>query len=418
MTKSIAKTRNKFNGKILIMSVDVGKDLNFGYGRIPNGEDMKIFSFANTYAGYTDFLAKAIAFKEAHGLESIKVGLESTGVYGGPFIYFLHERDIQTVLVNPFHTKRLKELEGNSPNKTDKKDPKVIASIVELGHYLKVVLPEGVSAELRSLAHARERCLVRCNSLVNQLHDLTYYLFPEFLTVMKDVTLKSSRYLLEKMPLPTDIVTYGIESLTGILRKVSHGKLGEERAKALYASAIHSVGVREGQSSIVFEIHMILRMLQAQYDIIEELEEKMADNLKQIPYATSLLSLKGAGEVTVAGLVGEFGDFTQFRTQREVLKFVGFDLYEISSGRHKGQRHISKRGRSLARKLLYFSAINTVRKNGIMRAYYEQHLKTGMKKNKALIAVARKLLGIMFALVRENTLYVENYQASQYRKAA
>lgn len=47
------------------------------------------------------------------------------------------------VQVNPMHPKRLKELQGNSPNKTDRKDPKVIAHIITLGHALTVVIPEG-----------------------------------------------------------------------------------------------------------------------------------------------------------------------------------------------------------------------------------------------------------------------------------
>ena len=48
-------------------------------------------------------------------------------------------------------------MRGNSPNKTDEKDPQVIADIIELGNYLTVVIPEGTSAELRRLTQARER---------------------------------------------------------------------------------------------------------------------------------------------------------------------------------------------------------------------------------------------------------------------
>jgi transposase len=93
-----------------------------------------------------------------------------------------------------------------------------------------------------------------------------------------------------------------------------------------------------------------------------------------------------------------------------MLKLAGLDLFEISSGKHKGQKRISKRGRSLMRKLLFFAAINTVRKGGIMHGQYHQYLQNGMKKMKALIAIARKLLGIMFALVRTQKEYDVNYQ--------
>ncbi|MGZ6230854.1 MAG: transposase, partial [Syntrophales bacterium] len=49
-----------------------------------------------------------------------------------------------------------------------------------------------------------------------------------------------------------------------------------------------------------------------------------------------MLSIKGLGTVTVAGLIGEVGDFKKFRTQSEITKLAGLDLYEVSSGKWKG----------------------------------------------------------------------------------
>ena len=54
--------------------------------------------------------------------------------------------------------------------------------------------------------------------------------------------------------------------------------------------------------------------------------------------------------VSVAGLIGEVGDFSKFRTQSEIMKLAGLDLYEVSSGKRKGQKRITKRGRSLIEK--------------------------------------------------------------------
>lgn len=108
------------------------------------------------------------------------VGFESTGQYAEPLLHYLTKRRVALVQVNPMHTKRLKELQGNSPNKTDQKDPKVIADIIELGHALTVIIPEGAAAELRRLTQARERAIQRRTALFNQLQDLVFVLFPEF----------------------------------------------------------------------------------------------------------------------------------------------------------------------------------------------------------------------------------------------
>jgi transposase len=235
---------------------------------------------------------------------------------------------------------------------------------------------------------------------------------------MKDVKTQTAQYLLRHYPTPQDMVACGSEALIRILRQVSRGKLGKERAQALYDAAVQSVGLEEGRRGILLEMEEIVSGLEACKRFIERMEEEMVPYLEQIPYCDSLLSVKGIGEITVAGLIGEVGDFRQFRTLREVMKLAGLDLFEISSGKHKGNRHISKRGRPLLRKLLYFAAINTIRKGGVMHASYQRYLERGMPKIKALIAIARKLLGILFALVRDHSQYVENHSPKEVLKLA
>jgi transposase len=283
---------------------------------------------------------------------------------------------------------------------------------------LTVILPEGPAAELRRLTHARERAMRRRIALFSQLQDLVFVIFPEFSQVMKNVKTKSSMYILEHCPTPEDIIKYKLKNLTVTLRKVSRGQIKEERARELYAAAKTSIGIKEGRRGILFEIREILSTIETTERFITEVEKEMNHFLKDIPYSRFVLSMKGIGEITVAGLIGEVGDFRKYKTIPEVLKLAGFDLFEISSGEHKGQRRISKRGRSHMRKLLYFVAINTVRKGGIMHEYYQGCLERGMLKMKALIAVSRKLLGIMFALVRDHSEYREDYLVEQELKKA
>jgi transposase len=406
------------NAETLIVTIDIGKTTNMGYCRCPSGKDLKSFEFSNNIEGFKTLWERICWMKMSHHLEEVIVGFESTGAYGEPLVHYLRQKPVKLVQVNPMHTKRMKELEGNSPGKTDRKDPRVIADIIGLGHALSVVVPEGAAAELRRLTLARERSIGRRTALYNQLQDLVFILFPEFLQVIKDVKTKSAHYLLRHYPRPQDITQCGFEPLSSILKQVSRGKLGSAQAKALYEAAAESVGLREGTKGIVLEMEEILSVLEACNRFIEKLEEEMLPYLEQIPYRDSLLSVKGMGVITVAGLVGEVGDFRHFHTLREVMKLAGLDLFEISSGKHTGNRHISKRGRPLLRKLLYFAAINTVRKGGVMHTCYQRYLERGMPKTKALIAIARKLLGILFALVRDHSQYVESHSPKEALKLA
>lgn len=421
MKQIITRKIRAVNGKTLTATVDIGKVTNTGYYRCPDGTEAKPFAFFNNGCGFNAFWHRICRAQQSYHLDEIIVGFESTGCYGEPLLHFLRKRKVRLVQVNPMHTKRLKELQGNSPNKTDKKDPKVIADIIELGHALSLVVPEGIAAQLRRLSHARERGMQRRTALLNQLHDLVFVIFPEFVQVVKTLKGKSARYLLRHYPTPEDIIELGAEALTPMLKKISRGTLGEERAKALYEAARGSVGVKEGQDSIVFEIKSILALIEASDYFIAEVKEKMSDYLKQIPHSKFILSIKGIDLITTAGLIGEVGDFSKFNTIGEIEKLAGLDLFEISSGNHKGRRRISKRGRPLMRKLLFFAAINVVRKGGIMHERYHRYLQRGMLKMKALVAIARKLLHIIFALVRDHSKYASSYikpQNSSLKQAA
>ena len=414
-TKKV-KTVNK---KLLIVTVDISKMTNVGYCRCPDGTDTKPFKFNNNGQGFNYFWERILQMKNTNSMEDVVFGFESTGPYGEPLIHFMNKSDVKLIQVNPMHTKRVKELQGNSPNKTDEKDPKVIADIIELGHALTVVIPEGPAAELRRLTQARERAMQRRTSLFNQLQDLEYTIFPEFSQVFKDVKTKSAMFILEHFPAPQDIAKLKPECLTIVLKKVSRGRLSEETVKKLCEAAKTTVGIIEGQKSILFEIKEILATIETTESFIAEIEKEIGANLKNVPYSKFLLSMKGIGEITIGGLIGEVGDFRNFNTIAEILKYAGFDLFEISSGIHKGQRHISKRGRSLMRKILFFVSLNVVRKGGIMHEQYQKHLEGGMLKKKALIAISRKMLGIMFALVRDHSDYIENYvEIEKLKKAA
>jgi len=210
-----------------------------------------------------------------------------------------------------------------------------------------------------------------------------------------------------------------MQGLYDIVRKISRGRFGRQRVEQLYHAAEQSVGIAEGKESLLLEISHLVANIENEHRHIEVLEKQMVMFLGQIPYSHMILSVKGIGPVTAAGLIGEVGDFRKFKTLSEVMKLAGLDLYEISSGKHQGSRHISKRGRALLRKLLYFAAINTTRKNGVFNIIYQRHLAKGMPKMKALVAISRRVMRIIFALVRDHCEFDINYLTqAELRKAA
>jgi transposase len=406
------------NEKTMIAALDIGKGAHFAYFRAPNGKDTKPFPFHNARKGFDTFWMRLCQFKREQGLEEVVIGFESTGPYAEPLFHYLRKKPVTLVQINPMHSKRVKELTGNSPQKTDKKDPRVIADVISLGHALTLVVPEGAAAQLRRLTHARERAIRRRTAMVNQLQHLVFVIFPELVTIFKDISIKTAMYVIGNHPSPASITALGRESLAGVLRTISRGKVSQQRSNKLFEAAQRSIGIEEGKESIGMEIAHLAAKIAQESQFIDELEQQMDHYLDQIPYSQSMLSIKGVGLITVAGLIGEVGDFTKFHTISEMMKLAGLDLFEVSSGKHRGTRRISKRGRSLMRKLLYFAAINVVKSHGIMHEHYQEMLNRGMVKMKALVAISRKLLGLIFALARDNTVYVENYSTIHHVRLA
>lgn len=417
--KKIRKIKKIVNSETLIVTVDISKNKSTGYFRCPDGTEVKPFEFSTNREGFNNFYKSIEWMKCIKQLSQVVVGFESTGSYAEPLVHFLRKKEINLVQVNTSHTKKIKEIYDNSPGKTDNKDPKVLADLVELGRVLKVVVPEGVAAELRRLAHARERYISVRTSIVNQLYDLVYLIFPEFGQIIKDIQSKSAQHLLKEYPTPEEIIHLGIEDLAKILYRVSRGRFDRDKAEQLYEAANQTIGIQEGKNSIVEEIKNILKAISQQNQFINECEENMSKNLEKIPCSRYLLSMKGIGVITAAVIIGEVSDFNNFRTGSEVEKFAGLNLFEISSGKHTGIKRISKRGRPLLRKILYFASLNVVRKGGIFHEKYQSYIDRGMVKPKALIAISRKLLRVMFAIVRDHKKFDINYlETKQILKAA
>ena len=419
MVAKLSKSKTILKEKTLLVTVDVGKARNFVYCRLSDGRELKVQSFSNDGKGLRAMWSCLERLRFQSGMTEVVVGYEPTGSYSDPLVHFMKYKSMVKLLqVNPMHTSRVKELPDNSPGKDDIKDPKVIASIILLGHGLSVVIPKGVRADLRQISVARQRSVEHRRALLHQLEALVFRIFPEFEKIMKSLKHKSSQYLLAHYPLPGDVLKLGEEELGHLLHRLSRGRLGADRAGKLYCAARESGGVKEGARSIVMEIKKLLTHLELYEQDIANYEEQICKLLDQVPESRSIRSIPGIGDVIAAGLIGEIADFSSYHKGNELHKLAGLDLYEISSGNQKGQRHISKRGRAALRHYLYMAVLSMIRKGGIMHEVYQHHLQKGMPKHKAIVPIMRKLLSLVFALVRDQREYSREYIGGQKAKQA
>jgi transposase len=139
---------------------------------------------------------------------------------------------------------------------------------------------------------------------------------------------------------------------------------------------------------------------------IDDIEKQMASQAQQEePLERLYRSVPGIGPIAARVLANELGDMSQFRNERQLFSYAGLTPSEHSSGEHIRQGHISRQGKSILRKILVQSAWRAIRSDRNLGKVFDRiAAKAGSKK--AIVAVARRLIGKIRACIRTGSLYL------------
>lgn len=401
MSKKAQQTRPIHHLTIAI-GVDVAKDSFEARALAADGSLGKRLRFGCDRDGFESLKAYAEASTQALGGATFIIAMEPTGHYGEPLAQWLLERDIVVHSISTLKTARAKELYDGTTRKTDEKDARIIVDLCRRGFGRPWPRLKAPFAALRVLSHQREQLVKRQNQLTNRIHRHLDVLFPELRGVVPRFVTKSALWLLEVAPTPARILALGLGDLTTGLRKASAGQVGAKRAQELVEIAQRSVGLTVGVEPHEFALRQLLVELRGLRELIRAVESEMSESLDAVPYAKRLLTVRGLGQVSAATLLGETGDLRDYRVAKQVLKMVGLDLVESSSGTRSGHRHISKRGRRYARHMLYMVALKASMPGGPLRARRDRLVARGVAPKKAAVANVCALVRILFALARDD----------------
>ena len=405
----------------LVVGIDVGSESHYARAFDWRGYEYskKAFQFSNTAEGFAELKAWMHHIKNEHGKEGILPGMEPTGHYWFNLGKYLMDNEINPVLVNPHHVKKSKELDDNSQTKTDHKDPKTIAKLICEGRYSYPYLPEGIYADLRTASNLRFQITSELTRIQNQIQRWFSIYFPEYKTVFDSFDGKGSMMILRKAALPDDIAALGEEAANQIWREAKLRAVGIKRAKTLIEAAEHSIGSREGLTSARMEIAILLEDYEAKSSGLEKVMDLIEELCRQIPMAEKLLEIKGIGMKTVSGFLAEVGDIRRFDNPKQLQKLAGLALVEDSSGKHKGQTVISRRGRKRLRYLLFEASMPLVARNAEFRElhrYYTTREVNPLKKMQSLMAVACKLIRVFYAILTKGVSYDAEKMLSDIRR--
>ena len=407
--------------KTLVVGIDVGSEFHYARAFDWRGVEFskKPFKFSNTEAGFTEFKAWIHHIQTEHEKDIVVPGMEPTGHYWFNLGKYLQDNSMRPVLVNPHHVKKSKELDDNHPTKNDRKDPKVIAGLIKDGRYSYPYLPDRVYADLRTASNLRFQTQSELTRIQNRISRWFSIYFPEYKDVYGNADAKSGMMILKAAPLPNDIVTLGVEGINRIWREARLKAVGIKRAKTLYEAVEHSIGSREGATAARLEIRMLLEDYESRASRLQEIMMMIETLVREIPMAEKLLEIKGVGMKTVSGFLAEVGDISRFDNPKQLQKLAGLAIKENSSGKHKGETTISKRGRKRLRYLLFEVAMSLVGKNAEfaqLHLYYTTRQINPLKKMQSLMAVACKLIRIFYAMLTKQVDYDPQKMISDIRR--
>ena len=383
----------------LVVGIDIAKKNQWARFVDCRGiEHGKALKFENNKNGFEKILATIFELCKMDDFTNVVIGMEPTGHYWKPLANYLLKQGLIVVLVNPYHTKKSKELDDNSQTKSDIKDALTIAKLVKDGRYFETYLPHDIYSELKRLKSIK-------NTIIAVLDEY----FPEYESVFKCIfTGKASRHILKTCPIPALILELGEEGVLAEIKSAVKKTVGRKKAKQLLEAAKNSIGVDYGESSAAFRIKQYMTELEMIENQLAQVEKEMKVALEKTGLSEYLLSIPGAGVVSMASVLGEIGDPLRFENPRQMSRMAGYNLVEDSSGKNKSGTSISKRGRKNLRCVLYQMALIMVAVNPEIKQLY-CYLKTResnpLKKMQALVVVSKKILTMIFTLSKKKEYY-------------
>lgn len=358
--------------------------------------------FTNSNEGYKTLLE--VVSSKVKDLSNVLIGMEATGHYWLSIFSSLIDDNFNVSVFNPYQIKSYRSSYSLRKQKND-----VIDSII-IADYLRVFgsdasnLPNENILALKQLTRFRSNVVDNVASLKTQVISILDKVFPEYESLFCDIFGNTSKQILLECPTPEDIIKINTTKLSNILSKYSKGKFNNNTALNLKEVAKVSFGTKYASNACSFEIKQIVNQiifLEVQIDDLDIKIKELYDNLD-----SHLLSVPGVGKVLAPVILAEIGDINNFDKPSKLIAFAGIDPSENQSGnKASSNEKTSKRGSPYLRHAIFTASLVSMKYNEDLRAYYDKKKSEGKHHFVALTGVSRKLLTIIYYILKENRDY-------------
>ncbi|MDA2311169.1 IS110 family transposase [Bacillus cereus group sp. MYBK35-2] len=372
-------------------------------------EKLGEIQFENKPSAFSEFLLEVETYV-SNGL-SVVFGLEDVGGYGRALAKYLVDHEQVVKEVNP----ALSFLERKSQvmiQKNDSWDAECVARIlVNKFNQLPDAKPNDLIWSIQQLVSRRNALVKAQSALKNQLHIQLNHHYPSYKKFFSELDGKTALAFWQQYPSPSCLEGANIKQLTAFLLDVSNNTCSVKKASEIL-KLVKEDGhtMKEYQETRDFLVRSIVRDIEFKKTEMKYIERELKQLVKLLDY--QLETMPGIELVTASALIAEIGDVRRFPNANKLARFAGIAPVYFGSG-GKGKTHKSKQGNRALHALFYNLAVQQVQvakgskmpRNPVFHAYYQKKLKEGKTKGQALVCIMRRLVNIVYGMMKYKTAY-------------
>lgn len=379
--------------------IDVGKEHHWVCVIDDTGHSVWSAKVLNDETAILDAVGTVLALSG-----EITWGVDITGTTSGLLLALLAAHGQQVFYV-PGRTVNRMAGAYRGEGKTDARDAYVIAETVRHRRDLSEVdVPAAVVAELRLLVSHRADLVADRVRMLNRLHDVLTGYLPGLERAFDFSNHKGALILLTGYQTPGALRRLGRTRLTGWLTK--------RKVRSANDVAVAAIAAAEGQhteipgettaASIVAELAQALLNLDER---IGQIDREVTGAFRTHPHAEIIESMPGIGPILGAELIVAGGDLGAYADAGRLASAAGLVPVSRDSGRRTGNMHRPKRYSRRLRRVFYLSAQSSIIRPGPNRDFYLKKRAEGCKHVQALLALARRRVDVLWALLRDNRTF-------------
>jgi transposase len=401
----------------ILVGIDVSLRSHHVQFMAGDGRELASFPISNDQTGADTLIKKLLDTSDKENSPHLRIGMEATSNLGWHLAHYLKDQlqsyepkiESQVYVLNARKVARFKK-GYDSLVKNDRVDAWVIADHLRFGR-----LPHEMKDTIQYEALQR---LTRTRFFLmhNIARDKTRFLnqvFLKFSGMRIDNPFSNSfgttsLAVIQELE-PEEIVAMSIEELIDFLKDKGKNRFDKPEEIAEYLKKIARSSFRLDKAMadpVNISLAVTLSVIQHMESEVKKLDKEIGKIMKAIPQ--TLTSVKGIGLVYAAGIIAEIGGIDRFDDHNDLAKFTGLVWNQHQSGEFQAED--TSRMRTGNKYLRYYltQAADSVRKHDTEYGAFYQKKFDEVPKHKhkrALVLSARKLVRLVFMLLKTNTLY-------------